>query len=71
MAKLSSERRQLGRRTSDWLMPVLLWAIALSGLLAARHFYMRAQYAESMNQTLREQVRLLEKEPTIKPKKSK
>ena len=65
MEPLSGEKlghkRRLGRRTSDWLIPVVMWAIALASLLTARHFWLRAVDAENMNVALRQQVQLLER----------
>lgn len=52
--------RKLGRRTSDWVMPVLFWLIGFAGLLSAIHFYRRTVELESLSATRAEQVRLLE-----------
>jgi hypothetical protein len=57
----AADRRSLGRRKSDWLMPILLWIVALCSVLAARHFYLRAMEAEAMNAVLKQQVQLLER----------
>lgn len=53
--------RHVGRRTSDWVMPILFWSLGLAGLLSALHFYRRTIELQSLNATQKEQVRLLEK----------
>jgi hypothetical protein len=57
----SALNRHVGRRTSDWVMPILFWVLGLSALLSAVHFYRRATELESLYATQKEQVRLLEK----------
>lgn len=54
-------QRQVGRRTSDWVMPILFWALGLAALLSAVHFYRRAAELETLHATQKEQIRLLEK----------
>lgn len=59
--KRGALQRHVGRRTSDWVMPILFWILGLSALLSAVHFYRRAVELEALYATQKEQVRLLEK----------
>jgi hypothetical protein len=61
-AKRGAWQRNVGRRTSDWVMPVLFWVIGFSAFLSAWHFYQRANELEKLNATLKEQVQLLERD---------
>ncbi len=60
--KRSALQRHVGRRTSDWVMPVLFWLIGFSAILVAWHFYQRNLELEALNATYKEQILLLERE---------
>ena len=60
--KRGALHRHVGRRTSDWVMPVLFWLIGFSALLTAWHYYQRTIELELLNATLKQQVQLLERE---------
>ena len=62
--KRGALHRHVGRRTSDWVMPILFWSLGLAGLLSAVHFYRRTVELQTLNTTQKEQVRLLEKRMT-------
>ena len=42
-------------------MPIIMWAIAFSSVLAARHYYILSQDLAVLNESLTMQVTLLEK----------
>ena len=55
----SALHRNVGRRTSDWVMPILFWIIGFSAVLTAWHFYQRTLELEALNTTYKEQIQLL------------
>lgn len=60
--KRGALHRNVGRRTSDWVMPILFWLIGFSAFLAAWHYHQRTVELERLNATLQEQVHLLERD---------
>lgn len=60
--KRGALHRQVGRRTSDWILPIFFWIIGFAAWLTAWHFYQRTIELEVLNATLKQQVQLLERE---------
>lgn len=57
----ADRRRHLGRRTSDWMLPLMFAAFAILALAWGVDSYRKRKQIEEMNKTIATQAKLMER----------